>query len=300
MPCGLENNLAAGTMLAAACRGHGVQARNNRFSYNLVKNPGASPEASIQFRLFSDEASFEECNPPEIQYRFIMYNFIIPTLFISVTSSAFAVVLTTLPSPMTQGSGMIHIDIAYDEDTGILSSGVNAGTPNIKPLTEWKPGDTFDPASPWYTTLDPTQAAGMFNSQFGLVMYNSDPLPLGSKIMVNLVSATAGLETYLWKNTVTQAFQGIMGTNGSAVSWDWSSVAHGMFHPMFVLPSGSSGSASAILGLTLVDSLNAPLPGGSTQATLNFQAIPEPSSLLLVGAGTAMLAFRRSKPLSLS
>lgn len=34
-----------------------------------VKNPGASPEASSQFRFVSDEASFEECNPPEIQHR---------------------------------------------------------------------------------------------------------------------------------------------------------------------------------------------------------------------------------------
>lgn len=208
-------------------------------------------------------------------------------------SSAGATVLATPPSPMMQG-GMIHLNIALN---GLaLTADSEPGTPVIKPLSMWSPGNTLDSSSPWYSTLDPTQAAGLFNSQFGLVLFNSDPLPAGSKIMVSMVSSTAGLHAYQMRTNAPQAFTAILGTGGSPVEWDWSTMAHGMFHPIFVMPAGASGSASATLSFTLADSAGIALPGYTgAQATLNFSVIPEPSAALL-SALSCVVVLRRKRP----
>ncbi|HSP44142.1 MAG TPA: PEP-CTERM sorting domain-containing protein [Luteolibacter sp.] len=227
-----------------------------------------------------------------------MYSYLASFLLLA-TAPAFATVLSNLPTPMEQG-GMIHINVAYNETTDSLSVNIEPGTPALQPLSSWKPGDSFDPASPWYATLDSSQAAGMFNSQFGLVLFESDPLPADTSLFVNLVSGSPGLEVFRWRNNVPQLFEGIMGTDGSDASWDWGTVAHGMFHPMFVMPAGSSGTANATLGFTLVDSGGVPVPGVNTaQAGLTFEVVPEPSSALLALVGACLL-FRRRKTVSRS
>jgi hypothetical protein len=202
-----------------------------------------------------------------------------------------ATVLTTLPGPMDQG-GMIHINVALNGAT--LTAAPETGTPDLKPLSSWKPGDTLDPVSPWYATLDPAQAAGLFNSRFGLVLFESDPLPVDTKIMVSWVSGTPGLGAFRWRNSAPQLFDPILGTGGSAMSWDWGTVSHGMTHPVFVMPAGSSGTASVTLAFTLTDSAGVPVPGyAPAQTTVGFNVIPEPSAVLLSMAGGALLMRRR-------
>ena len=209
----------------------------------------------------------------------------------ALASSAGATVLSSLPSPMAQG-GMIHLNIALNGSS--LTADPEPGTPVIKPLSMWSPGNTLNPASPWYSTLDPEQAAGLFNSQFGLVLFNSDPLPVGSKIMVSVVSATPGLQTYQSRSNEPQLFNAILGTAGSPAEWDWSTMAHGMFHPTFVMSAGSVGTASATLAFTLTNSSGTALPGYTgTQATLNFNVIPEPSTAFLSALSGAFLLRRK-------
>jgi hypothetical protein len=222
----------------------------------------------------------------------IMYKFLY-SLFFVAASPVYAAVLTMLPTPMEQG-GMIHINVAYNEITEVLTAVPASGTPVLQPLTSWKPGDQFDPASPWYTTLDPLQSGYLFNSQFGLVLSGSDPFPIGSRMFVTMISATPGLEVYRTRNTVPQLFDGIMGTNASSASWDWSTVAHGMFHPMFVLPSGFSGPATATLEFVLVDGVGVPLPGvAPVQAVIGVTAVPEPATMSLFAVAAVLGLVRR-------
>lgn len=220
---------------------------------------------------------------------------IIFSSFLAAALPAGATVLTNLPSPMDQG-GMIHVNVALNGNS--MEVLLDSGTPELKPLSTWKPGDTLDPDSPWYATLDPSQAAGLFNSQFGFVMSgDSDLLPPDSTIIVSWVSGTAGLESFRWRNSAPQLFDGILGTGGSSSSWDWGTVNRGMMHPLFTLPAGSDGSASATLSFTLADSSGVALQGFlPAQTTLNFSVVPEPSAgVLATLAGLLMLRRNRSK-----
>ena len=215
-------------------------------------------------------------------------------LFLSAALPVSATVLTALPSPMAQG-GMIHINVALNGSA--MEVLVDSGAPVIKSLSAWMPGDTLDSASPWYATLEPSQAAGLFNSQFGLVMSgDSDLLPADSTIIVGWVSGTAGLEAFRWRNSpAPQLFDAILATDGSSTSWDWGTVNRGMMHPLFIMPTGSSGTASATLSFALADSSGLALPGYTpTQTTLNFNVIPEPSAWVL-SMFTGLLVLRRNR-----
>ena len=66
-------------------------------------------------------------------------------LFLTAALPVSATVLTALPSPMAQG-GMIHINVALNGS--VMEVLVDSGTPVIKPLSAWIPGDTLDSASP--------------------------------------------------------------------------------------------------------------------------------------------------------
>ena len=229
-----------------------------------------------------------------------MKTYLILSLRLVPFSQASATVLTTLPTPVDQG-GMVHINVSL-QGSGMVVH-LDAGTPVIQSMAAWKPGDTLNPASPWYSTLDPTQGAGLFNSQFGFLIDSgsSDPLPDGAKILIDWVSGTAGLKAFRWKNTDPQAFEGILGTDGSSTTWDWSTVSYGMTHPAFVMPAGSSGAASATLSFTLTDASDVPLPGyTSAQTTLNFTVVPEPSTAALSVGALLLLALRRRSPAPLS
>lgn len=211
---------------------------------------------------------------------------------IGLVGRASAAVLATLPSPVEQG-GMIHVNVSLNGS--VLGVQLDPGTPALKPLAAWKPGDRFDAASPWYSTLDPDQMAGLFNSRFGFVLDGeSDLLPEGSRIQVAVVVATPGLETYRWRNNAPQLFEPILGTGGSGTSWNWGSVNHGMMHPMFVMPAGSSGTASATLSFTLADSSGMPLLGYDPAiTTLDFTIVPEPAGVSLLVSACGLFLFRR-------
>lgn len=216
----------------------------------------------------------------------------------AVTYTASAAVLINLPTPMAQG-GMIHINVSLQGSS--LFADVDSGTPELRPLSMWSPGDTFSPTSPWYTTLDPQQSGGLFNSQFGLVIDGtlSDPLPPGARILIGISSASPGLETYRWRNNAPQLFDAILGTGGSDAEWDWSTVNHGMMHPMFVAPSGTSGALSTTLTFTLADASGVPLAGYTgTSAVLDFTSIPEPATAGLVALSLLCSVARRRRQMA--
>lgn len=211
--------------------------------------------------------------------------------------AASANMLTTIPSPVAQG-GMIHINTVFlDQPTGTFSIHVDTGTPVLKPLTIWNPGDTFDPTDPWYGKLDPSQEARLFNSQYGFLVDvgNSNTVPTGTSLGVRLISSSPGLSAYFYRGTTgSEAFDQVFTATHDYVLWSGA-----MWHPVFTASTPGNYSATfeffladtAVVGSVDYTTVASPNPGYATaQQTVNFSTVPEPGSGLLVIAGLVALA----------
>ncbi len=120
----------------------------------------------------------------------------------------------TYVTPMMGGdqvsADMIHIDIYYDVWANELHALVDDsyGTPMLRPL---EPGYAFDPLQP-YAVLN----GKAYNSQYGWNVGGFFSLPPGSKIWIELLDSSPGLEAY-----EEHTYVPIFGTAGSSRLWRW-------------------------------------------------------------------------------
>lgn len=226
--------------------------------------------------------------------------------FLTITGIAPADVLSQLPgppgTPMTQG-GMVHINVTFlDDPTNPFEVHVDAGLPDILPLSSWEPGDTLDPTEPWYTALDPTQEARAFSGRYGFLMDpGSDLLPDDKSLGIRLLNSSEGLEFHFYRFTEgSEAFQPVFTPSKDHVLWNGN-----MWHPVVTTPAGAGGILEAEFELFVAD---AALPdyvdwttiaspdssyAPSAPFTLQFAAIPEPHVLTLLALGFGIFGIGR-------
>lgn len=185
-------------------------------------------------------------------------------------------------STVGQVMPMVHISIEFNESTGTLGAYVDSEIPQLTPLSIASPGDSFNPADPWYTTLDPSQEGQAFTRRFGFVS-TLDPAPSNRSFWISLDAPSAGLEAYYYRETPA-TFDPIFGTDGSDFIWEY---PDSMTHPVFsTLNTGNiSLSGTIYIGdaTGAIDNTYAAAP-----FTLNFTAVPEPGTYALI-AGLSML-----------
>ncbi|MCX6971610.1 MAG: PEP-CTERM sorting domain-containing protein [Verrucomicrobia bacterium] len=218
-----------------------------------------------------------------------------------------AAILTTIPSAMTQG-GMIHINVTFlDQASGTFSSNVESGTPQMKPLALWSPGNNFDAMSPWYMTLDPTQEARQYSNRFGFLVDTgaSSLIPGGKSLGIRMLSSMPGLGAYFYNTSGNGTFAPVFLTSGSAhdyVLWNGT-----MWHTVFTMPASTpyGTPVSATFEFFLADSAagsavdytttaSAAAGYSTTTQTVSWTAIPEPSAwVLLLSAGVVAAVLRR-------
>ena len=169
------------------------------------------------------------------------------TSVLSLKSSAlFAAMLTIVPM---QG-GMVMPMLSYHAGDGRMHVMMDPTIPQLTPLLVSNPGDTFDPADPWFDALDPSRQGRSFSRRYGFVMDAiTDPLPAGTQMWIRRLSATSGLSAYRYANTEPKAFAPIFGTDGTTNALHWSGM---MFHPTFTAPPGTN-SYTATFEAYLVD-----------------------------------------------
>lgn len=135
---------------------------------------------------------------------------------------------------------------------------------------------------------------GMYiSSQYGFLADGFISLPQDSAIWVEMTSSTAGLEIYEGGMRMMRAnhtYAPLFGTDGSDANWQWNGNMH---HPWVAAPA--FGDYEASFTVYLGDAVTgAPLTGfGSDSVTLDWTAVPAPTSAAVLGLGGLVAARRR-------
>lgn len=164
--------------------------------------------------------------------------------------------------------------LAYHAADSTLTIQIDPTVPQLTPLLVSNPGDTFDPADPWYDCLDPSRQGLAFSRRYGFVMDTAtDPLPSGIAIWIRKLSSSPGLGAYRYRSGAVRLWDPIFGTAGvtNALQWDGT-----MFHPGFTAPPGT-GSYTAMFEAFLMNTdTGEPVANGSTSPfTLNWTGVPD-------------------------
>jgi hypothetical protein len=108
--------------------------------------------------------------------------------------------------------------------------------PQLTPLLASYPGDSFDPADPWFDSLDPSRQGASFSRRYGFVMdANTDLLPPDRELWIRKLSGSPGLNSYRCRNITPKAWDPVFGTADAPSALYWNG---NMFHPGFTAPPG--------------------------------------------------------------
>jgi hypothetical protein len=164
--------------------------------------------------------------------------------------------------------------LAYHADTGSLTVQLEPTVPQLTPLLVSNPGDSFDPADPWYDSLDPSRRGLSFSRRYGFVMDTmSDPLPAGTAIWIRNLSSSAGLEVFRYRGMAPKMWKPIFGTAGTtnALMWDGT-----MFHPAFTALPGMNEHTAVFEAFLVNTSSGEALAGANTGPfTFHWTNIPD-------------------------
>jgi hypothetical protein len=163
--------------------------------------------------------------------------------------------------------GMVMPMVSYHSSDGTMHVMMPATVPQLTPLLVSNPGDSFDPADPWFSALDPSAQGNAFSRRYGFKMdASTDLLPAGNQIWIRKLSGSAGLSAYRYQDTAPKALQLIFGTGGVTNALYWNGV---MFHPLFAAPPGTN-SYSATFEVYLLDTTTGQDVPGSSSGPLVF------------------------------
>ena len=200
---------------------------------------------------------------------------------ITILSSFAGVAAASLPNAHTWP--MEHIMILMD-DTNTLHAHVGTTSENPIEMLRFS-GETYDGAA---GSLDDMY----YSDQYGWILDGLVDPGLGNTIWIELVSQTAGLQTYEGGRRMmidVQTFDPIFGTDGSDAAWQWSGM---MTHNWYV--ASELGDYEATYSIYVGDSEGNAVDGfNAGEITLNLRAVPAPGTLAVLGFGVLGAARRK-------
>ena len=189
-------------------------------------------------------------------------------------------VLTSVPM---QG-GMVMPVLSYSAGGGTLHVDVDPTIPQLTPLLVSHPGDSFDPADPWYDALDPSRQGLAFSRRYGFVMAAvTDPLPAGTGIVIRKLSGSAQLGLYrAHAMSLPHRWEPIFGTAGAPDTFNWSG---SMFHPCVAAPPGTNEYTATFEAFLVNTNTSQPVTGSSTGPfMLRWTSVPDGRPALSIAA----------------
>jgi hypothetical protein len=184
---------------------------------------------------------------------------------------AVGAVLTSVPM---QGS-MVMPAFSYSAADGTLRVLVDPTIPQLTPLLVSNPGDSFDPADPWFEALDPSRQGLAFSKRYGFVMgTETDPLPAGTGISIRKLSGSPQLGLYrAHAMSLPHRWEPLFGTAGTSDTFSWNG---SMFHPCAAAPAGTNEYTATFEGFLVETNSGAVVAGSSTGPfVLNWTSVPD-------------------------
>jgi hypothetical protein len=189
----------------------------------------------------------------------------------AVSTSVQAAVLTSVPM---QG-GMVMPMVSYKASMGKIMVMMPGTVPALTPLMVSNPGDSFDPADPWFDNLDPSRQGLAFSRRYGFMWDAgmSDPLPANTEVWIRKLTGSAGLGFYRYAANPPKQWTPIFGNAGTTNALMWDRV---MFHPgVSALPG--TNTFTATFQIYLVNTATGEEVAGSASMPLvfNFTDLPD-------------------------
>jgi len=206
------------------------------------------------------------------------------SLTVLAAGSGRAATLTSVPM---QG-GMVMPMVSYHASDGMIHVMMPSTVPQLTPLLVSNPGDSFDPADPWFCALDPSAEGKAFSRRYGFVMDgNTDLLPAGTQIWIRKLSGSAGLSAYRYQEAAPKALHPIFGTDGATNALAWNGM---MFHPVFA-SAPVTNSCSATFEVYLLDTTTGQEVSGSSSGPLAFTWTDVPDGRPSLNIGSRVVVF---------
>lgn len=178
---------------------------------------------------------------------------------------------------------MEHIEISMGADN-VIHTHVMTSASNRVEMNRFA-GETYSGAS---AVLDDSY----YSSQYGWVSDGFINLDAGEFMWVEHVSSTAGLNVYEGGMRMMRSmhtYDAILGTDGSSDQWMWGGT---MVHNWY--SADTLGEFDATYRVYVGDASGIELAGfTSSDVTLNFNAVPSPAGLSLLGFGGLVASRRR-------
>ena len=157
--------------------------------------------------------------------------------------------------------------VSYHADDSSIHVMMPMAVPQLTPLLVSNPGDSFDPADPWFTSLDPSRQGASFSRRYGFMMDTVDPLPANTQMWIRKLAGPAELKFYRYSESGPRALTPVFGTDGTTNALYWSGM---MFHPVVAVPPGTN-SYTATFEIYLVNTLTGQDVADSSSGTLTFE-----------------------------
>jgi hypothetical protein len=189
----------------------------------------------------------------------------------AVSAPLQAAVLTSVPM---QG-GMVMPMITYKASMSKLMVMMPGTVPALTPLLVSNPGDSFDPADPWFNNLDPSRQGLAFSRRYGFMWdaNMTDPLPAETEVWIRKLSGSAGLGFYRYAANPPKQWTPVFGTDGTTNALVWDRV---MFHPgVSALPGTNTFSATFQVFLVSTTTGQEVAGSASMPFVFNFTDLPD-------------------------
>ncbi|MEI7807017.1 MAG: hypothetical protein WCJ07_00880 [Verrucomicrobiota bacterium] len=174
-----------------------------------------------------------------------------------------AAILTQIPPPDSMAMPMV----SYQASDGMIHVMMPGAVPQLTPLLVSNPGDSFDPADPWFNALDPSAQGASFSRHYGFMMdAMSDPLPANTQMWIRKLAGPADLKIYNYSSSVPKQLTPVFGTDGSTNAVYWKGM---MWHPVVAAPPGTN-SYTATFEVYLVNTANGQEVADTSIGTLTF------------------------------